>query len=160
MVKVCILSSCKLFVWIFVCAYCKYISLSCDQSCFLLCYVFNFTARRWLYVHEGQVVPQFATVLDVWCTWDIGIITQSIVMSVCVCVCLSVRSHIFGTARSTFTNFLSVLPVAMARSSSGSVIIHYILLVLWMMSYLLISQGCSMSPPSWSAVHMQTWAWL
>jgi len=41
-------------------------------------------------VHEGQVVPQFATVLDVWCTWDIGIITQSIVMSVCVCVCVFV----------------------------------------------------------------------
>ena len=31
---------------------------------------------------------------------------------------------------------------------------------LWMTSYLLISQGCSTSPPSWSAVHTQPWTWL
>jgi len=30
---------------------------------------------------------------------------QSIVMSVSVCVCLSVRDHIFGTTRPIFTNY-------------------------------------------------------
>ena len=35
-------------------------------------------------------------------------------LSVCLCVCLSVREHIYGTTR-------SILPMAMARSSSGSV---------------------------------------
>jgi len=30
----------------------------------------------------------------------------------------------------------------------------------WMISYLLISHGCSTSPPSWSTVHMQPWTWL
>ena len=38
-----------------------------------------------------------------------------------------------------------ILPVAVARSSSGGVVI---LSVLWVMSYLLISQLCSTSPPA------------
>ena len=46
---------------------------------------------------------------------------QSIVMSVSVCPCLSVCDHIFGTSRPIFTNFLCVLPMAVARSSSGGV---------------------------------------
>ena len=73
-------------------------------------------------------------------------------VSVCLSVCLSVRDHIFGTTRQIFTNFLRMLPVAVARSSGG-VVIRYLLPVLWMTSYLLISQGWSMSPPSRSAVH-------
>jgi len=87
----------------------------------------------------------------------------SIVMSVsvCLCVCLSVRDDIFGTTRPIFTKFfLCVLPMAVARSSSGGVAICYVFPVLRMTSYLLISQGCSTSPPSWSAVHTQPWAWL
>ena len=67
---------------------------------------------------------------------------------VCVCVCLSVRDYISRTARPVF-EFLCMLPMAVvARSSSGSVVIRYVLPVLWMTSYLLISQGCSTSPPS------------
>ena len=66
---------------------------------------------------------------------------------VCVCVCVSVRDYIFRTARPVF-EFLCMLPMAVARSSSGSVVIRYVLPVLWMTSYLLISQGCSTSPPS------------
>jgi len=44
-----------------------------------------------------------------------------------VCVCLSVRDHIFGDTRPIFTNFLCVLPMAVARSSSGGVVIRYVL---------------------------------
>ena len=80
------------------------------------------------------------------------IVERSIVMSVsvcpCVCVCVSVRGHIFGTTRTIFTKF--VVPVNCGRGS----------VLLWrrsdtlctsglrMTSYLLISQGCSTSPPS------------
>jgi len=67
---------------------------------------------------------------------------QSIVMSVSVCV--FVHDHIFGTT----PNFLCMLPMAVARSSSGGVVICYVLSVLWMTSCLLMSQGCSTSPPS------------
>jgi len=46
-------------------------------------------------------------------------------VSVCVCVHLSVRDHIFGTTRPIFTSpkFLCMLPVAVARSTSGGVVI-------------------------------------
>jgi len=38
----------------------------------------------------------------------------------CVCVCVFVfRDHSFGTASPIFTKFLCVLPIAVARSSSG-----------------------------------------
>ena len=80
----------------------------------------------------------------------------------CVCVCLSVRHHIFGTVRS-LPNFLCLLRMALARSSSGSAgsaVICCVLPVLWIMSYLLISQDCSTLPPSPSAAHTQLWAWL
>ena len=46
---------------------------------------------------------------------------------VCVCVCVSVRDHIFGSTRPIFTNFLCMLPMAVARFSSGAVVIHYVL---------------------------------
>jgi len=57
--------------------------------------------------------------------------------------------------------FLCMLPVAVALSSCGGVVIRYVLPVLWMTPYLLTSQGCSTSPPiSWTTVHTQPWAWL
>ena len=61
---------------------------------------------------------------------------------VCLCVCLSVRDHIFGTTRAIFAKFLCMSPMTVARSPSD-VVIRYALPVLWMTSYLLISQGCS-----------------
>jgi len=70
------------------------------------------------------------------------------VMSVSVCVCVSVHDHIFGTTRPIFTNFLcmlSMLPVAMARSSSGGVVICYVFPILRITSFLHISLGCSTS---------------
>jgi len=38
--------------------------------------------------------------------------------------------------------------ITYGRSSSGGVVVRYVLPVLWMTSYLLISQGFSTSPPS------------
>jgi len=71
----------------------------------------------------------------------------SVCLSVCLCVCLSAIVS-SGTTRPIFTNFLCMLPVALALSSSGGVEMRYVLPVLWMTSYLLISQGCSTSLPS------------
>ena len=48
-------------------------------------------------------------------------------------VCLSVHEHISGTAGPIITKFLCRSTVAVARSSSGSVALCYVLLVLWMM---------------------------
>jgi len=77
----------------------------------------------------------------------------------CVCVCLSVIIYSDQHVRSS-PNFLCMLHMTVARSFSGGEVIRYVLPVLWITSYLLISQGCSTSPPSWSAVHTQPWAWL
>ena len=46
---------------------------------------------------------------------------RSIVMSVCVCVCMfvSVSNHIFATTCPTFTKLLCVLSMAVTRSSSA-----------------------------------------
>ena len=53
---------------------------------------------------------------------------------VCVYVCLSVRDHVFGTTRPIFAKFLRMLPMAVARSYSGGVVIRSILPVLWVTS--------------------------
>ena len=76
---------------------------------------------------------------------------------VCLSVCLSVSVCLSTITSSIFTNFLCTLPVAVTQSSSGGVMIRYVLPVLWMTSYLLISQGCSTSPPSCGATHTQPW---
>jgi len=73
---------------------------------------------------------------------------RSTVTSVSVCLCVFVLDHIFRTTRPSFTNFLYMLPMAVARSSSGIVVISCVLPVFWMTSCLLISLGCSTSPPS------------
>jgi len=49
-------------------------------------------------------------------------------VSVClsVCLCSFVRDNIFGTTRPIFTKFfLCMLPIAVARSSSGGVVISF-----------------------------------
>ena len=67
-------------------------------------------------------------------------------LSVCV-FCLSViissELHVLSSCK-----FLRLLPMDVARSSSGGVVKRYVFPVLWMTSYLLISQGCSTSPAS------------
>jgi len=61
-----------------------------------------------------------------------GPLNGCVCVCVCVrvCMCLSVHDHIFGFTRPIFTTFLCVLPMAVARSSSGSVMICYVLPVL------------------------------
>ena len=57
---------------------------------------------------------------------------------VSVCVCLSVREHICGTAGPIFSKFFLQIPVAVTRSCSGGVAIRYVLPVLWMTSRLAV----------------------
>ena len=66
-------------------------------------------------------------------------------------VCLSSRKQNSGTTHPIFIKFSRMLPVAVARSSSCGLAICCVFPVLWMPSYLHVSQGCSTSPPSWSA---------
>jgi len=53
-----------------------------------------------------------------------------------VSVCLPVREHISSTTFPIFTNFLCMLPMSVARSSSCGVALGYVLPVLWMTSCL------------------------
>jgi len=58
-------------------------------------------------------------------------------MSVCLCVCLSVHVDISGTAYSVLTKFLFFLfklPTSVVWSFSGGIAVCYVLLVLWMTS--------------------------
>jgi len=64
---------------------------------------------------------------------------MSVSVCLCVSVCLYTIMHISGTTRPIFANFLCMLPVAMARFSSGGVVTCYVFPVLWMTSHLLIS---------------------
>ena len=59
-------------------------------------------------------------------------------VSACVYDCLSVRDHIFGTTRSIFSSFFVDvrLLMAVAQSSSGSLVIRCVFPVLWMTSYI------------------------
>ena len=69
----------------------------------------------------------------------------SVCLSACVCMCvcvrLSVRDHMFGTARPIFIKFfLCMLRMAVARSSSGGVVISNVLPVLWMTIFAKVAQ--------------------
>jgi len=87
---------------------------------------------------------------------------RSIVMSVSVCVrlsvcvCLSVHDHVFGNTLPIFTRF-----VVHATYGRGLVLLWRRSDALYTSGFMddVINQGCSTSPPSWSAVHMQPWAW-
>jgi len=59
-------------------------------------------------------------------------------IAISLSVCLSVREHISGTAGPIFKNFMCWSPVAVARSSPGSVAICYVLPVLWITSRLAV----------------------
>jgi len=51
---------------------------------------------------------------------------ERVCVCVCVFVCLFLCDHIFGTTHPIFTMcFVCVLPMAMARSSSGGIMIRY-----------------------------------
>jgi len=66
-----------------------------------------------------------------------------ILLCLCVCVCVFVcpRSYLRNYT-SDLHQFLCMLPMVVARSSCGGALISYVLPVLWMTSYLLISQDC------------------
>ena len=72
---------------------------------------------------------------------------------VCVCVCFSVCDHIFRTTCPIFTKFF-------VHVTPRGIVISYVLQVLLMTSYFLISQGCLTSPASWCSLHTQPWACL
>jgi len=74
------------------------------------------------------------------------VMSVSVCVLVCVSVCLSATTSLELHVRSS-PNCLHMLPMAVARSSSGSVVMRYVLPVLWMTSCLLISQGCLTLPP-------------
>jgi len=59
---------------------------------------------------------------------------ERVCLSMRVSVCLPVRDHIFGATRPIFTKFLCMLLMAVARSSSGGVVLRYVLTVSWMTS--------------------------
>ena len=60
----------------------------------------------------------------------------------CVCMCLSVMTsselHVLSSP-----NFLCLLPMAMAQPSSGSIVIRYVFLSLWMTLKLVVAAGLS-----------------
>ena len=106
----------------------------------------------------------YLTVCDIYCILFRLPVCLSVCLCVCVCVCVCVfvcpRSYLRNCTYDIHQIFLCMLPMTVARSVSGGVVIRYVLPVLYMTSFLLIRQGCSTSPPSWSAVHTQPWAWL
>jgi len=106
------------------------------------------TAQKVLQLIGLLIVPVFGL---------LGLVTPPPIGERSIVMSESARDHIFGT---TYLTFIKFLCMAVAGSFSGGVMIRYILPVLWMTSYLLISQGCSTSQPSWSAVHTQPLAWL
>jgi len=80
---------------------------------------------------------------------------------VCVCSCLPAIISSELHVRSSLIIFVhATYGRGSVRSSTGGVVTRNVFPVLWVTSYLLISQACLKSPPSWSAVHTQPWAWL
>ena len=65
------------------------------------------------------------------------VINSSVRLCVCLSVCLSVNISLEPMDRSS-RNFVRTSPVAVARSSSGDVVICYVLPVLWMTSRLAV----------------------
>jgi len=47
---------------------------------------------------------------------------QQLVICLCLCVCVFIYEHMSRITRPIFTNFLPMLPMAISRSSSGSVL--------------------------------------
>ena len=71
------------------------------------------------------------TVVHIFYSAPVGV--QSIVINLFVCLSASISVEPLGRSSQ---NFVCRSPVAVARSSSGGVAIHYVLLVLWMTSCL------------------------
>ena len=89
------------------------------------------------------------------------VMSVSVCLSVCLCVSLSTIISSELHDRSSLGLFMQITydrdsaffwrrNDTLCRPTCG----------LWMTSYLLKSQGCSTSPPSWSAALAHLWAWL
>ena len=81
-------------------------------------------------------------------------------------VCLSISKHISGTSGPSSENFFCRPPVAVAQSSSGGVVIRYVLPVLWMTLRLAVMGRMvtsSVATLGWSLMSMNalllTWPW-
>jgi len=96
-----------------------------------------------------------------------------------LCVCLSVRNHIFRTTSPIFAKFFCAWRIYSAfvalanlryinalnnnnNNGRGSVLLWQRCDILYISGFVddVMSQGCSTSPPGRSAVHTQPWAWL
>jgi len=99
--------------------------------------------------------------VTLFCNYSAPDRERSIVRSVSVSVCVYLSTTISSKlhVRSS-PNIFSHVTYGHGSVLLCGVVMHYVHPVLWMTSYSLISQGCSTSPPSWSAVHRQHWAWL
>ena len=94
--------------------------------------VCRFNSRR-------KVDSEFASRRVTNCTFSLrprqgarSIVTSvSVCLSVCVCVFVCQRSYL-GNYTSDLHQFLCLLPMAVARSSSGGAVIRYVFAVLWM----------------------------
>jgi len=68
---------------------------------------------------------------------------ERVCLSVCLSAIISSELHVRSSPI-----FLCLLLMPVARFCSGGVVIRYVLPVLWMTPYLLISQGCSTRRPA------------
>ena len=83
------------------------------------------------------------------------VITPSICLSVCVCLSVSISlERLDRSAR----NFVCGSPVTVARSSSGSIALRYVLLVLWMTSRLTV-MGATPKGGGWTVTRLPWAAW-
>ena len=88
--------------------------------------------------HSQSLAPGFNFLVLPFSCWLIRIVPdknqEGRKMDVCVCACVCVRACMRVCERAC-VSFLSMLPVAVAQSSSGIVVICHLLPVLWMTSY-------------------------
>ena len=105
-------------------------------------------------VHCGHLLVHLQFLL---CPGGGGVL-RSVCLSVCLCLCVSVREHNSGTAVQSlpiFAKFLCISPVAVAQSSSGGVAMRYVLPVLLMTSCLAVIYAlCRISTPGRSLMSM------
>ena len=82
------------------------------------------------------------------------VISESACLYVCLSVCLSVRSHVSKTTVQISPNFLHMLPVVVARSSTDGNAIRYVFPVLRMKSCFHIMQRIC---PNWVKHRRHLW---
>ena len=79
-----------------------------------------------LFIYKQYINSWFYFYIVHFCNWSLFTSPAKAVKKycdeyVCVCMCVCVREDIYGTTCATFTQFLCMLPIAVARSSSGKI---------------------------------------